>query len=195
MAQYLLLAGVVFGVNLLPAFGPPTWAILVWFEIARDLDPVALVLIGATAATLGRVVLALGAGAFRGRLSARRREGLDAARTVLSGSRGRTAAGLGLFLLSPLPSAQLFVAAGLIAVPLRPLAAAFFAGRLVSYSVYLGLGRAADARFGDVFESAFRSPYGIALQVAMLVALVLLMRIDWVGIVSRRARSDHPATS
>jgi uncharacterized membrane protein YdjX (TVP38/TMEM64 family) len=192
MAQYLLLAGVVFGVNLLPAFGPPTWAILVWFEIARDLDPVALVLIGATAATLGRVVLALGAGAFRGRLSARRREGLDAARTVLSGSRGRTAAGLGLFLLSPLPSAQLFVAAGLIAVPLRPLAAAFFAGRLVSYSIYVGLGKAADARFGDVIEGAFRSPLGIALQVAMLAALVLLVRIDWVKIVTRRSVPRPP---
>ncbi len=192
MAQYLLLAGVVFGVNLLPAFGPPTWAVLVWFEIARDLDPVALVLIGATAATLGRVVLALGAGAFRGRLSARRREGLDAARTVLSGSRGRTAASLGLFLLSPLPSAQLFVAAGLIAVPLRPLAAAFFAGRLVSYSIYVGLGKAADARFGDVIEGAFRSPLGIALQVAMLAALVLLVRIDWVKIVTRRSVPRPP---
>lgn len=193
MALYLLLAGVVFGVNLLPAFGPPTWAILVWFEIARDLDPVALVVIGAVAAMLGRVFLALGAGTFRDRLSAPRRQGLDAARTVLSGSRGRTAAGLGLFLLSPLPSAQLFVAAGLIAAPLRPLAAAFFAGRLLSYSIYVGLGRAADTRFGDVLEGAIRSPLGIALQVAMLAALVVLVRVDWVKIVTRRSAPGPPA--
>ncbi len=192
MAPYLLLAGVVFGVNLLPAFGPPTWAILAWFEIARDLDPVALVVIGAVAATLGRVVLALGAGTFCDRLSARRRQGLDAARTVLSGSRGRAAAGLGLFLLSPLPSAQLFVAAGLIAAPLRPLAAAFFAGRLVSYSIYVGLGKAADARFGDVLEGAIRSPLGIALQVAMLAALVVRVRVDWVKIVTGRSVPGPP---
>ena len=195
MAPYAALAAVVFGVNLLPAFGPPTWAILVWFEIARDLDPVALVLIGATAATLGRVVLAIGARACRGRLPPAAAKGS----TPLGRCSRAHAAGRlrdsGLFLLSPLPSAQLFVAAGLINAPLGPLAAAFFAGRLVSYSIYVGLGRAADARFGDVFESAFRSPYGIALQVAMLGALVLLMRIDWVGIVSRRAPSDHPATS
>jgi uncharacterized membrane protein YdjX (TVP38/TMEM64 family) len=171
---------------LLPAFGPPTWAILVWFEIARDLDPVALVVIGATAATLGRVVLAIGASAFRGRLSDRRRKGLDAARAVLAGSRRRSAAGLGLFLLSPLPSAQLFVAAGLMAAPLRPLAAVFLAGRLVSYSIYVGAGRAAEASIGEVIDSAFRSPFGIALQILMLAALMLLLRIDWVKVVAGR---------
>src|SRR4051812_20351497 len=98
MTTYLLVAAVVLGVNLLPAFGPPTWAVLVWFEVTQDLHPVALVLIGATAATVGRVALATGARAFRGRLSARRRENLDAARLALAGSRRRAAAGLGLFL-------------------------------------------------------------------------------------------------
>src|SRR5438270_12149060 len=34
---YLALAGVVFGANLLPAFGPPTWAILVYFRLESDL--------------------------------------------------------------------------------------------------------------------------------------------------------------
>jgi hypothetical protein len=42
-------------------------------------------------------------------------------------------------------------------VPLLPLTAAFFAGRLVSYSAYVGA----------------------ALQVAMLAGLVLLVRVDW----------------
>ena len=35
-------------------------------------------------------------------------------------------------------SAQLFIAAGLLEVRLLPLTAAFFAGRLVSYSLYVG---------------------------------------------------------
>jgi uncharacterized membrane protein YdjX (TVP38/TMEM64 family) len=186
MAVYALLAAIVLGVNLLPAFGPPTWAVLVWFEVTHDLDPVALVLVGATAATLGRVALATGAGAFRGRLSAQRREGLDAAKAALAGSRRRTVAGLGLFLVSPLPSAQLFVAAGLLAVPLRPLAAAFLAGRLVSYSIYVTAGKAASDSFGDTFESAFRSPLGIVLQIVTLVALVALVRLDWTKIIARR---------
>lgn len=63
---------------------------------------------------------------------------LKAARTLLVGDRRRAAAGLGLFALSPLPSAQLFVAAGLLRVRLVPLTLAFFSGRLISYSLYVG---------------------------------------------------------
>ncbi len=39
---YLVLAGVVFGVNLLPAFGPPTWAVLVFFRLQSDLAAIPL---------------------------------------------------------------------------------------------------------------------------------------------------------
>ena len=45
MAGELLIAlGVVFAVNLLPAFGPPTWAVLVFFSLQFDLPAVPLVL-------------------------------------------------------------------------------------------------------------------------------------------------------
>lgn len=110
----------------------------------------------------------------------------------LAGSRRRTAAALGPFLLSPLPSAQLFVAAGLLTAPLRPLAAAFLAGRLVSYSIYVTAGRAVDENFGGVVESAFRSPLGIVLQVLALAALVLLLRFDWTSVIARRSRLHPP---
>jgi hypothetical protein len=49
MLGYLALAGVVFGVNLLPAFGPPTWSGLVFFRLQSNVPAVPLVLIGALA--------------------------------------------------------------------------------------------------------------------------------------------------
>jgi hypothetical protein len=107
----LVLAGVVLGVNVLPAFGPPTWAVLVFFRLQSNLAAVPLVLIGAAAAACGRLVLAYGSRAFRSRLSEPRMDNLEAVRDAVGGSRRRAAAGLGLFALSPLPSAQLFVAA------------------------------------------------------------------------------------
>ena len=58
--------GCVFAINLLPAFGPPTWAVLVFFQVSGDLPPVPLVLGGALAAASGRLGLAWGAGRFRG---------------------------------------------------------------------------------------------------------------------------------
>lgn len=179
-AYDLLITGaVVLGVNLLPAFGPPTWSVLVVLKLTRDIPAVPLVAVGATAAALGRYALARGARALRGRLPERRRESLEALRGALEGHRAGAVAGLGLFALSPLPSAQLFAGAGLAGVRLVPLTLAFFAGRLVSYSLWVGAASAARRELGPVLLDALRSPLGIAVQVLMLAGLVALVRVDW----------------
>jgi membrane protein YqaA with SNARE-associated domain len=184
--SYLLAVACIFGVNLLPAFGPPTWAVLVFFRLNSDLAAVPLVLLGALAAASGRLLLAATSRRFRSRFSQRRLESLEAAEDALVGSRGRAVAGLGLFALSPVPSAQLFVAAGLLSVPLVPLTAAFFAGRLVSYSLYVGAASAAQEGLGSVMTDAFASPLGVALQILMLVGLLALVRVDWTRVLTRR---------
>jgi uncharacterized membrane protein YdjX (TVP38/TMEM64 family) len=177
--EYVIAAACIFGVNLLPAFGPPTWAVLVFFRLNSDLAVVPLVLLGAVAAAAGRFVLASASRRYRSHFTPARLESLQAAEDALTGSRGKTLAGLSLFALSPVPSAQLFVAAGLLTVPLMPLTLAFFAGRLVSYSLYVGAASAAKESLGAVLSDWFTSPLGVALQVLMLVAVVLLVRIDW----------------
>jgi membrane protein YqaA with SNARE-associated domain len=175
LAQLALALGVVFAVNLLPAFGPPTWAVLVFFSLDFDLPAVPLVLGGALAAASGRFLLANGARRLRPRLSPARIGRLDRAQEALSADRTRTVAGLGLFALSPVPSGQLFTGAGLMTVPLLPLTAAFFAGRLVSYSIYVGAASIAADSLGDVVVNALTSPLGMALQLLMLVVLGVLV--------------------
>jgi len=150
---------------------------------------VPLVLGGAVAAAGGRLLLAHAARALRGRFSARRLESLAAAERALAGDRRRAASGLALFAISPVPSAQLFVAAGLLTVPLAGLTAAFFAGRLVSYSLYVGGASLADDSLGGTLTDAFGSPLGIALQLVMLAGLVALVRVDWAKLLGRRR---HP---
>lgn len=174
VAQLAIAIGVVFAVNLLPAFGPPTWAVLVFFSLDFDLPAVPLVVGGAFAAASGRLLLASGTRRLRPRLSPTRLEHLSRAQDALSANRWRTAAGLGLFALSPVPSGQLFVGAGLMTVPLLPLTAAFFAGRLVSYSIYVGVATVAERNLGSLALDALTSPLGLTLQVAMLVGLALL---------------------
>jgi hypothetical protein len=87
--------------------------------------------------------------------------------------------------VSPVPSAQLFVGAGLLAVPLVPLTGAFFTGRLVSYTVYAGGAVLAERSLGGTVGDAFSSPLGIALQLLMLAALVALIRVDWARLLPR----------
>jgi membrane protein YqaA with SNARE-associated domain len=206
MAEYLLIAAVVFGVNLLPAFGPPTWAILVLFRLNSHVLAVPLVLVGAISAASGRLLLATLSRRCRSRLSEKRRANLEAARDLFAGSRTKGLAALGLFALSPIPSAQLFIAAGLLDIALIPLTAAFFAGRLVSYSIYVSAASLADHHFGDLLRDSLTSPLGVTLQVLMLAALVGLVRVDWTKVIrwlenhgpsgprSRRGRA-HPSPS
>ena len=192
MTEYLLVALIVFAVNLLPAFGPPTSAVLVALTLNFDLEPVPLVISGALAAASGRYLLAWGTRRLRPRFSEERRRSLAAAQQALTDRRGKTIAGLGLFALSPVPSAQLFVAAGMMTVPLLPLTLSFFAGRVVSYSIYVAGAETIKESSGEVVTDALTSPLGIVLQVVMLAALVALWRVDWAKVLVGR-RGDEEA--
>ena len=187
MSDLVVAAAAVFAVNLLPAFGPPTWALLIFLRLNLSIAAVPLVLVGAVAAAAGRLTLAHGARALRGRLSAERTASLEALRTEAERRRGASTAGLALFALSPVPSAQLFIAAGITGVRLVPLTAAFFSGRLVSYSIYIGAANAAQDSLGPILTDSLRSPLSIALQVAMLAGVVALVRVDWAQMLGRRA--------
>ena len=183
MTDYLLVFAIVFGVNLLPAFGPPTWSIIALYAFNGDYDLAPLVGTAALAAASGRYVLARGTRALGGRfLSERIKSNLAAARTALERKRRNAVLALGLFALSPLPSAQLFEAAGLARLPLVAFTGAFFAGRLVSYTIYgLTAQGIRSTSLGEVLREELSSPLGIGLQIAMLLGLVMLARIDWAG--------------
>jgi membrane protein YqaA with SNARE-associated domain len=188
--QYVLMFLIVLGVNLLPAFGPPTWTLLVFGRLSWGLNPVALVILGAIAAASGRYLLALGSRRFRGHLSEKRRENLTAASEALLQRKGSVWATLAFFAISPLPSAQLFVAAGLLEMALIPLTLAFLAGRLVSYSLYLAAASVAERQFGDVVGRIFGSPWSIAIQVILVAMVAVLPFIDWKRVVGRSTKGE-----
>jgi len=148
------------------------------------------VLVGAVCAASGRLVLAHATRRLGSRLPSRWRANLEAAGARVAERRGRSLAGLALFAVSPLPSAQLFEAAGLMSVRLLPLTAAFFAGRTVSYTIYASTAdMVSETDTGQVLLSSLTSPWGVALQVAMIGVVVLLGRVDW-----RHVGRDRPAT-
>lgn len=180
MSDLLLLFVVVLAVNLLPAFGPPTWSVLVIFILNKHLPTMAVVLTGASAAAVGRYLLARAFRLASSHLSERSRHNLLAARHMIERSRGKTALALGLFALSPLPSAQLFEAAGLLRIRLLAFTGAFFAGRLVSYLIYASTAaKIRETSIGDVFRAELGQPLGIALQITLIGLLFGLTRLNW----------------
>jgi hypothetical protein len=69
---------------------------------------------------------------------------------------------------------------GLAKVPLLGFTASFFVGRTISYSIYLLTTKSIEStNIGEAFRQVIISPFGIALQVAMIVLLVGFTRIDW----------------
>ena len=181
--ELALVFAVVFAVNLLPAFGPPTWSVIVVLELNTDLPLPGLVIVGALAAASGRFTLANGFRLFGSRISGRMRRNLDAVRIAYERKRRNALIGLGLFAMSPLPSAQLFGAVGLAGVRLLPFTLAFFAGRLVSYTIYGGSAQLVEHySLQETFMDTLTSPWGIALQVLLLAMLAVLPQIDWAKI-------------
>jgi membrane protein YqaA with SNARE-associated domain len=195
LGQLVLVMCAIFALNLLPAFGPPTSAVLVVFSLNLDLPAPALIACGAIAAAAGRFTLGNGARRLRPRLSDERKRHLAAAQDALVRNRARSYAGLGLFALSPVPSGQLFTAAGLMTVALAPLTLAFFAGRLVSYTIYVTGAAAVESTLGDEITGSLTSPLGVALQLLALAGLALLVRINWADVLAGRGEAAGASTS
>lgn len=181
MGQYLVVMAVVFVANAVPAFAPPTWSLLVWFELSFSLNAVGLVVAGVASATAGRTLLAFYMRRSTRWMPPRYVANMESAGALLTKTRGRTLATLALFFFSPLSSAQLFAAAGIMkTVRIPPLMVAFALGRTITYSSYVaGAHAVKQSNVGDIVLENLRSPLAIVLQVLMVVIIVLLGMKRW----------------
>lgn len=181
MPELLVVAAVIFGINVLPAFAPPTWTVLAYFALTQNLPMPALIFTGVISAASGRWVLANVFRKFTSKLPTSYVTNMENAATHVTKSQHHARALLALFLISPLSSAQLFEAAGMMrSIALRPLVLAFAAGRTFTYSVTVtGANAVAASSFGEVLTKSMTSPGAIAIQILMIVALVALGNIKW----------------
>jgi hypothetical protein len=149
---------VVFVLNVLPAFAPPTWMTLSFVGLTiPNVNVIALAVVGAAAATLGRITLAkLSRRIVRhGLLSEPARLNIDAIKQGIEGRRALTSTAFMAFALSPLPSNYLFIAYGLTSLPIMFLAVPFFVGRLLSYGFWVATASTVGDRLNvDWFESS-----------------------------------------
>lgn len=155
------------------------WSVLVFAKFRWDLNPVLLVLIGATVSAFGRYAIARGASKLQRYVPKRAQDNLEAAHALLQGHRRGIFALLAVFVISPLPSGQLFFAAGLLRMQLWLITTAYFFGRIVSYSLYVGAATVAEYSAGDILQKIWGEPWVIVLQVLLAVGIVALPFIPW----------------
>ena len=184
MMGILLLFLVVFLLNVVPAFAPPTWMVLSFVGFrhpGRNLAP--LILVGALAATMGRVVLAkMSRLVIRQRLlSPSARENVDAIKERLEGRPKVTFSVFLLYAFTPFPSNYLFIAFGLTAMELKLIAIPFFVGRSISYSFWAITASTVARRnsFGLTEGLSYLSVYFVVSQLVLLSIVYAFTRLDW----------------
>jgi uncharacterized membrane protein YdjX (TVP38/TMEM64 family) len=181
------LFAIVFALGAIPNLIPAT-AVVTAFSLRDGVEPVAAVLVGATAIACGRLALAL---AVRGGFDRFVRQGATADNVAwlhgwLEGRR-RTHLVLSLALAAPgSPTTTIFVAAGALKLRLAPLVAGFFSGRLVWYGAIVALASGAERSVDRLVERG-TSPwlFGVAL-VLVVVPLLVLSRLEWRALLQER---------
>ncbi len=181
MLLYIFFIILVF--NLAPAFTPPTWMVLSYIQIHYHPNFLAFALVGAIAATIGRLLLAKLADVIvRDRfLSKRTIANLNVLKEKLQ-ERGRLTFSIFLFYaFSPLPSNQLFLAYGLTELKLSLIALPFFIGRFASYLFWIiTASKVAHTLASKVLLSGgFIKSYFLIVQALTLVLVYVFTRIDW----------------
>jgi membrane protein YqaA with SNARE-associated domain len=180
---FLVIFLIVFLLNVIPIFAPPTWTVLSFVAIRFKPNVIVLALVGAAAATLGRLLLSkLSTVIVRQKfLSEGARKNIDALKVRLETNQKLSFAVFLFYAFSPLPSNHLFIAYGLTALRLKLIAVPFLIGRVVSYAFWAFTASkvAQILSYESVTAESFFSYYFIASQLFGLFAVYVFTKIDW----------------
>ena len=166
------------GINAAPILMPPTWIVLSsFFALDSSLDPLLLALVGATGATIGRLILKNLSGFFRRFVGKEQKSNLDAIGNFLNRKKFGYVLTSFLFAATPLPSNMLFVAYGMMRAKSIGLYFGFWLGRVLSYYIMITISSVILTPFLELFEDKI-----IGILVADVVGIgvvVVFTCINW----------------
>jgi len=166
------------GINAAPILMPPTWIVLSsFFALDSSLDPLLLALVGATGATIGRLILKNLSGFFRRFVGKEQKSNLDVIGNFLNRKKFGYVLTSFLFAATPLPSNMLFVAYGMMRAKSIGLYFGFWLGRVLSYYIMITISSVILTPFLELFEDKI-----IGILVADVVGIgvvVVFTCINW----------------
>ena len=176
---------VLIGVNASPILMPPSWIVLTSFYL---LDPtlniVLLSMVGATGATIGRIVLKKISGLFRRFVGEEQKSNLDIIGDYLNKKKFGYVIASFLFGATPLPSNMLFIAYGLMRAKSLGIYLGFWFGRVLSYIIMIYFGNAVLKPFLEIFEDRLT---GILLvDVVGIGVIIFFASINWSLLITQR---------
>jgi membrane protein YqaA with SNARE-associated domain len=176
---WLLVAILAVLFNVTPILAPPTWAMLAYFHVQHGIPLLPVAILGAAGSTLGRVLLALASRRIGTRIiPARRRADAERAVAAIRERRALSLPALAMFAIGPIPKSLLFMSAGIARMPLAPGAIVYGVARCAIYLVALTAASSTASSLGDIVTSPVGGPLLIAAQLASVIGVFLLFRLD-----------------
>jgi hypothetical protein len=183
LVVFLVIFLVVFILNVVPMFAPPTWSAISFIAIRFNPNFMVLAVVGAIAATLGRLALARFSRVIvRQRfLNDDTKRNIDAIKEQLETRTKLTASLMLFYAFSPFPSNHLFIAYGLTPLPLKLISIPFLLGRVVNYAfwAFTASSVAQLMQYESVTSRSFFSYYFVVTQLLGLLSIYVFTKIDW----------------
>lgn len=176
----------IFIMNIIPAFMPPTWILLSFVGFNFHLSTYSLIILcifAAIASTSGRLVLAIFSDKiirhkFLNKVSI---QNIDVIKNQIDKKKTFTFAFFLSYAFSPFPSGQLFLAYGLTDLKLKIAAIPFFIGRLTSY-IFWAITASEVSKAVDIMSlksGAYFGGFFIFVQIFAFVLVYLFIKLDW----------------
>lgn len=188
MLRYLAIFIIVSTMNIVPFFMPATWTVLTFISIVYNVPFLPLSIVGAVAATLGRIILAKLSRVIvrQNFLSFKTKRNIDYLRNYVEEKHHVAFIFFLSYTFTPLPTNQLFIAYGLTDLKLRYLAVPFFVGRLASY-LFLTFfaNKVAEQFIPESMSSIFGTSF-IIMQLISIGVVYLFTKINWKHLLKRK---------
>lgn len=178
--HYIILALIVLAINIVPAFMPSTWIILSFFYIHYCLEFLPTIFLGVIMATIGRLILAvLAKNYIEPILPKKEQENMINLGKIFEINKNFTFLSILGYTFLPIPSNQLFIAAGLAKADLSLLALSFFIGRTISYTFWVNLYKDVNTNIEGTFTSYFSKSGMYLAEIFGFVILYAISKINW----------------
>lgn len=186
---YVILALIVFFINVIPAFMPPTWIVLAFSYLHYHLLLIPTVIVGASFATLGRIVLYYMAKKyFHVFFSQTSKKNFTAIGNYLNKRKHITIPLLIAYAFFPIPSNQVYIAAGLADFDIRVMASCFFIGRLISYTFWVSAAKITVSSLDLIFLKHISKTQTILIDILGFILLYAFSMINWKKLIRKNRK-------
>jgi membrane protein DedA with SNARE-associated domain len=175
----------MFILNTAPILMPPTWIVLVSFRaLDQTLHPLALAIVGASGAALGRFVLLRVSSYFSKFLSSERKSSLDKIQNYLQSKKLGYFGTSFVFAATPLPDNILFITYGLMRAKSIQIYCGYWLGRFLAYYVMLSVSDVVLTPFLQIFEERYIGV--LVVDVASICMMILFASVNWNLLISEK---------